>query len=139
MSQQNAKGNIAYSTSLIVAAFYYSAMNQDSISEKHVWHVVAHVQLKQTRNIRIVGEKSMVILQTLCKILCKIKISPNFMVWKFCGKAVSTYWPYYGNCTFPQNCHSRRLAEITVFYAVGTADRGKTKLARMNKSFKKVM
>ena len=61
------------------------------------------------------------------------------MMRKFCGKAVPAYCPYCGNCAFPQNFHTRKLAEITVFYAVGTADKGKTKLAGMKKSFKEVM
>ena len=30
--------------------------------------------------------------------------SPNFLVWNFCG-----------NCAFPQNFHTRKLREITVF------------------------
>ena len=50
-------------------------------------------------------------------------ISPNFMVWKFFGKA---QFPHsFGriarnceNCAFPQNFYTRKLGEITVFYAV---------------------
>ena len=34
-------------------------------------------------------------------------ISPNFLVWKFCGKA-----------QFPQNFHTWKLGEISVFFAV---------------------
>ena len=41
-------------------------------------------------------------------------ISPNFMVWKFCGKA---QFPYR-NYAFPQNFHTMKLGEITVFYAM---------------------
>ena len=37
-------------------------------------------------------------------------ISPNFLVWKLCG-----------NCAFLQNFHSRKLGEITVFFAVPVA------------------
>ena len=49
-------------------------------------------------------------------------ISPNFLVWKFCGKA---QFPHsYGrpklcrNCAFPQNFHTRKLSEIRVFLVV---------------------
>ena len=35
-------------------------------------------------------------------------ISPNFLVWKFCGK----------DFAFPQNFHTKKLGEITVFFAV---------------------
>ena len=44
-------------------------------------------------------------------------ISPDFMVWKFCGKA--QYRPKLcGNCAFPQTFHTIKLGEITVFVAV---------------------
>ena len=37
-------------------------------------------------------------------------------MWKFCGKA---QFPHsFGNCVFPQNVHTRKLGEITVFFAV---------------------
>ena len=49
-------------------------------------------------------------------------ISPNFLVWKYCGKV---QFPHSfghpklcGNCAFPQNFHTRKLGEITVFFAV---------------------
>ena len=48
-------------------------------------------------------------------------ISPNFLVWIFCGKA---QFPHsFGrfacrNCSFPQNFRTRKLGEITVFDAV---------------------
>ena len=51
-------------------------------------------------------------------------ISPNFLVWKFCGKAQLLHRfgrfarNYARNCAFPQNFHIRKLGEITVFYAV---------------------
>ena len=39
---------------------------------------------------------------------------------KFFGKAVSTEFlqKLYGNCAFPKNLHTRKLVDITVFYAV---------------------
>ena len=43
------------------------------------------------------------------------------MVWKFCGKAqfpLAIRPKLYGNCAFPQNFHTMKLDEITVFYAV---------------------
>ena len=43
-------------------------------------------------------------------------ISPNFLVWTFCGKAISP--KLCGNCVFPQNFHTRKSGEITAFYAV---------------------
>ena len=51
-------------------------------------------------------------------------LSPNFLVWKFCGKArfphrFGRFRPKLcGNCVFPQNFHTRKLGEITVFFAV---------------------
>ena len=43
-------------------------------------------------------------------------ISPNFLVWKFCGKTIRP--KLCGNCVFPQNFHTRKSDEITAFYAV---------------------
>ena len=43
-------------------------------------------------------------------------ISPNFLVWKFCGKAQIPH--SCGNCAFPQNFHTRKSGEITVFFAM---------------------
>ena len=43
-------------------------------------------------------------------------ISPNFLVWKFCGIK------FCGNCSFLQNFHTRKLGEITVFFAVRRGD-----------------
>ena len=49
---------------------------------------------------------------------CTVKntvISPNFLVWRFCGKAqfshsFGRYRPKLcGNCAFPQNFHTRKL------------------------------
>ena len=34
-------------------------------------------------------------------------IPPNFLMWKLCG-----------NCAFSQNFHTRKLGEISVFYAM---------------------
>ena len=53
-------------------------------------------------------------------------ISPNFLVWKFCGK---TQFPHsfgritrkYAETAFPQNFHTRKFGENTVFYAVSPA------------------
>ena len=47
----------------------------------------------------------------------KILHCVKFLVWKFCGK---TQFPHFlcGNCAFPQNFHTRKLGEITAFYAV---------------------
>ena len=39
-------------------------------------------------------------------------ISPNFLVWKFCGKA--QFSQLSGNCALPQNFHTRKSGEITV-------------------------
>ena len=51
-------------------------------------------------------------------------ISPNFLVWTFCGKA---QFPQsfgrrrnYAETVFRQNFHTRKLGQITVFYAVNT-------------------
>ena len=47
-------------------------------------------------------------------------ISPNFMVWKFCGKAQfpHSFGRFARNCAFPQNFHTMKLGEITAVYAV---------------------
>ena len=49
-------------------------------------------------------------------------ISPNFLVWKFCGKAQFSHSfgripKLFGNYAFPQNFHTRTSSEITVFFA----------------------
>ena len=49
-------------------------------------------------------------------------ISPNFLVWKFCGKAhfsrvSGDLQKLCRNCALPQNFHTSKLREITVFYA----------------------
>ena len=50
-------------------------------------------------------------------------ISPDFLVWKFAERhsfrIVSGDSP--GNCAFPQNFHTSKLGEITIFYAVNGA------------------
>ena len=58
-------------------------------------------------------------------------ISPNFLVWKFCGNAQfphsfgriafpqnfrANHPKLCGNCAFPQNFHTRKLGAITVFF-----------------------
>ena len=50
-------------------------------------------------------------------------ISPDLLVWKFCGKTISVEFrsifpKLCGNCAFPQNFHTRKLGAILVFYAV---------------------
>ena len=45
-------------------------------------------------------------------------ISPNFLGWKFCGKAIRQ--KICGNCAFPQNFHTRKSGETTVFFAMFT-------------------
>ena len=43
----------------------------------------------------------------------------NFLVWTFSGKTDFENRPKLcGNCAFPQNVHTRKLGEITVFFAV---------------------
>ena len=51
------------------------------------------------------------------------EISSNLLVLKCCGTTVSSeFWAtcskLYGNCAFPQNFHTRKLGEISVFLAV---------------------
>ena len=50
-------------------------------------------------------------------------ISPNFLMRKVCENAISVeFWAkrskLWENCAFPQNFHTRKLGEITAFYAV---------------------
>ena len=50
-------------------------------------------------------------------------ISPNFLVWKFYGKeqfphSFGRIAQNYVETSFPQNFHTRKLGEITIFYAV---------------------
>ena len=52
----------------------------------------------------------------------KAQVSSSFLVWKFCGKAQFPNRPKLcGNCVFPQNFHTMRLSEITLFFAVRNA------------------
>ena len=46
--------------------------------------------------------------------------SPNILVWKFVGKPQfsHSFGKLSGNCVFPQNFHTIKLVEITVFFAV---------------------
>ena len=46
------------------------------------------------------------------------EISPNFLVWKFCGKVQSpqSFGRFPRN--FPQNFHTRKLVEVSVCYVV---------------------
>ena len=51
----------------------------------------------------------------MCNITAKnTVISPDFLVCKFCEKAQFLC----GKCSFPQNFHTRKLGETTVFFAV---------------------
>ena len=47
-------------------------------------------------------------------------ISPDFPVWRFCGKAKfpHSFGRTTQNFTFPQNFHTRKSGEITLFFAV---------------------
>ena len=46
-------------------------------------------------------------------------ISPNFLVWKSSFHIVlCESREIMRNCAFPQNFHTRKLGEITLFYAV---------------------
>ena len=45
-------------------------------------------------------------------------ISPNFLVWKFCRKAQANRPKLWGSGVIPKNFHTRKLGEITVFFAV---------------------
>ena len=51
------------------------------------------------------------------------EISPNFLVWKFCGNAQCSMFngnrpKLFGNCVFPQSFHARKLGKYLVFYVV---------------------
>ena len=53
-------------------------------------------------------------------------ISPNSLVWKFCGKALFPYSSRrfarnYAKTAFPQSFHTKKLGEITVFFTVPDA------------------
>ena len=49
-------------------------------------------------------------------------ISPNILVWRLCGKEqfphTAIHLKLCGNCSFPENFYTRKLGEITVFFAV---------------------
>ena len=45
-------------------------------------------------------------------------ISPNFLVWKYCGKVQSPHSFGRIACAFSQNLHIRKLGEVTVYFAV---------------------
>ena len=44
--------------------------------------------------------------------------SPNFLVWKFCGKAQFPHSFGHFTYAFPRNFHTKKLGEMTVFFAV---------------------
>ena len=48
-------------------------------------------------------------------------ISPNFLAWKFCGKAQlpqNRFPKLCGNFVFPQNFHTKKIDKVMVFFAV---------------------
>ena len=49
-------------------------------------------------------------------------MSPNFLVWEFCGRTVSAVLndspETMRKLRLPQNCHTMKLGKITVFFAV---------------------
>ena len=59
--------------------------------------------------------------------MSKKNLSPYFLVWKFCGKA--QFLKSFGRITrnskenvpFPQNFHTKKFGEVSVFYAVTVA------------------
>ena len=55
-------------------------------------------------------------------------ISPDFLVCKFCGKAQFPH-SFGRNYAFPQNFHTRKSGEITVFFAVS----GNMKIVKVGK------
>ena len=59
-------------------------------------------------------------------------ISPNFLVFKFCGKSQFPH-SFGRNCTFPKNFNTRELGEITGSFAV-FGDRNYFKLSRISNS-----
>ena len=73
-------------------------------------------------------------------------ILPNFLVWKFCRKAQFPHniWRFawnYAETAFPQNFYTRKLDEVTLFFAVSGALGGSSVLVRcaqfqLNKSVK---
>ena len=87
-------------------------------------------------NIQIIQQLSNVYMLTLmlnfcrnnekkknCKHSQKYRNFTNFLVWKFCRKA--QFWHSFGKIAqnyaetfFPQNIRTRKLGEITVFFAV---------------------
>ena len=66
-------------------------------------------------------------------------ILPNFLVWKFCGKARFPHrfgrFDYVGNCTFPQSFHTRKLGENTVFFAVEWKSPGESESRTLRKFY----
>ena len=62
----------------------------------------------------------MILTQILVFLAKNTVISTDFLVWKFCGKANRS--KLCGNCAFPQNFHTRKSGEITVFFAVSSTD-----------------
>ena len=51
------------------------------------------------------------------------EISPNFLVWKFCGNAQCSLFngnrpKLFGNYVFPQSFHTRKVGKYLVFYVV---------------------
>ena len=65
---------------------------------------------------------SLLALDTLIHCVQYTVISPNLLVYKFCGKEQfpQSFERFGGNCAFPQNLHTRKLDEITAFYVVSS-------------------
>ena len=61
--------------------------------------------------------------------------SPNFLMWRFCEKAQAIRPKLCGDCTFPQYFHTRKLGEITVFFAVSISEFPFKKLATHSLNF----
>ena len=91
-----------------------------SFQEDHKhFRMTANILVRQLRTKARVISISQVDL-VLIIINCTVEntvISPNYLVWNFCRKVQFPH-SFGRKCAFPQNFHTRKLSEITVFFAV---------------------
>ena len=97
-----------YSTSLMTGAL--KNLERKTMERKIVETIYSFIYQKIRKSESLIAKRTV--------------ISPNFLVWKFCGKGtVSTQFrairpKLCGICVFPKNFYTRKLGETTVFFAV---------------------
>ena len=75
-------------------------------------HLLAFFHRKWNRAILTTCQTT----KDVCGTIQNTGISPNFLVWNFCGKAqfLQSFGQFAWNSAFPQNLHTRKLGKISV-------------------------